>query len=131
MKIDRPWTFWSQSPTAAAKSLERWCWLAAAGLVLSLALGVGPAAGAPSRPSAGAHPEDPHVLILQRRCIDHVMWQTAGQSSDAVLEEINRRCLAPLRGKASTAGLRLLSCERPFPVPLTPMTKRVAGCLGG
>src|SRR5260370_39258410 len=124
MKVDRPWTFWSKSPTAAAKSLERWCWLAAAGLVLSLALGVGPAAGAPSRLSAGAHPEDPHVLILQRRCIDHVMWQTAGHSSDAVLEEIKRRSLAPVRGKASTAGLRLLSSERPCPRRSTPSITR-------
>lgn len=132
MKTRRPRPFWSLSPTAAPQRLERSCWLAAAGLVLSLALGIGRAPAASPRPLAAARPEDPHVLILQRRCIDHILSQAVTMSEDEVVARINQQCMAPpRRPPASAPRLILLVCERPISVRLTPPTKPVAGCLRG
>jgi hypothetical protein len=108
--------------------------LAAAGLVVALALGTAPTAAAPAGLAASTRPEDPNVLVFQRRCIDAVIGQAVGQgqSEDAVVAQINRECLVPRRGQPSSpAGLRLLSCDRPFPVRLRPVTKLIAGCLSG
>src|SRR5712691_3907704 len=132
MKTGRRRPFWPLSPTTAAISLERWCWLAAAGVILSLALGIGPAAGASARPSAAAPPEDPHLLILQRRCIDRILSQAVDKTEDDVISRINQQCMTPPRSRpASAPRLILLACERPVSVRLAPVTKRVAGCLGG
>jgi hypothetical protein len=132
MKSSRRRLFWSLSPTAAAQSLERSCWLAAAGLVLSLALGIGPAVGASARPSAAAPPEDPHLLILQRRCIDRILSQAVDKTEDDVISRINQQCMTPPRSRpASAPRLILLACERPVSVRFGPVTKRVAGCLRG
>ena len=129
MKTGRLRPFWPLSPTTAAHRLERSCLLAVAALVAALALGTAPTAAAPAG-IAATRPEDPNVLVFQRRCIDRIIGQAVGQSEDAVVAAINRQCLMPRRGlPAAAAGLRL-SCERPFPVRLRPATKRVAGCLG-
>ena len=132
MKTRRRRLFWPLSPTAAARSLERSCWLAAAGLVLALAIGTTPGAAASPRPSAAILPEDPNVLILQRRCIDKILSQAVGKSEDDVVGRINQQCLTPPRSRpASAPRLVLLACERPIFVRFAPVTKRVAGCLGG
>src|SRR6202165_4315931 len=131
MKTGRLRPFWPLSPTAAAQRLERSCLLAAAGLVIALTLGAPPTAAAPAGLAAAARPEDPNVLFFQRRCIDRIIGQAVGQSEDAVVAAINRQCLAPRRGQpSSSAGLRLLSCERPNSVRVAPVTKQVAGCVG-
>jgi hypothetical protein len=71
-------------------------------------------------------------LVFQRRCIDRIIGQAVGQSEDVIYEQVNRQCLVPRRGQPSSpAGLRLLSCDRPFPVRLRPVTKLIAGCLSG
>jgi hypothetical protein len=130
MKIGRLWTFWSLSPRTAAKILEQCCWLAAAGLVLALALPTAPAAAA--RPSGAILPEDPHVLILQRRCIDKILSQAVDKTENDVVARINQQCLTPPRGRPPSAQrLVLLNCERPISVRVAPVTKWVAGCLGG
>jgi len=131
MKTGRRRSFWSLSPIAAAQSLERTCWLAAAGLVLVLALAPAPIANASARPSSGVAPEKVSVLFLQRRCIDRILGQARGMSEEAVVEEINRQCWAPRSGGPSpVARGMLLSCERPVSVRVMPAVKRVAGCLG-
>jgi len=131
MKTGARRPFWPLSPTAAAQRLERACWLTAAGLVLSLALGIGPATAAAPRPLAAIAPEDPHVLILQRRCIDHILSQAVDKTENDVVARINQQCMTPPRSRpASTPRLRLLACERTISVPVAPVTKRVAGCLG-
>jgi len=131
MKTGRRRSFWSLSPTAAAQSLERTCWLAAVGLVLVLALAPAPIANASARPSSGVAPEKVSVLFLQRRCIDRILGQAPGMSEEAAVEEINRQCWAPRSGGASPAAPgMLLSCERPVSVRVMPAVKRVAGCLG-
>ncbi len=131
MKTGRRRSFWSLSPTAAAQSLERTCWLAAVGLVLVLALAPAPIANASARPSSGVAPEKVSVLFLQRRCIDRILGQAQGMSEEAAVEEINRQCWAPRSGGPSPAARgMLLSCERPVSVRVMPAVKRVAGCLG-
>lgn len=71
------------------------------------------------------------MLVFQRRCIDRIIGQAVGQSEDAVVAQINRECLAARRGQPSApASLRLLSCGRPNSVPLAPVTKHLAGCVG-
>jgi hypothetical protein len=104
----------------------------AAAVILSLALGVGPAAAASPRPSAAPLPEDPQVLFLQRRCIDRFLGQAAGQTDQAVADQITQRCMTLRRGRLTAPPrIILLACQRPIWVPLAPMTRRVAGCLGG
>ena len=70
------------------------------------------------------------MLVFQRRCIDQIIGQAVGQSEDAVVAQINRQCLARRGQLSSSAGIRLLSCERPNSVRLAPVTKQVAGCVG-
>ena len=131
MKTGRRRSFWPLSPTAAAQSLERTCWLAAAGLILALALASDPVANASARPPSGVAPEKGSVLILQRRCIDRILGQARNKSEEAVVEQVNRECWVPrLGGPSSAARGKLLSCERPVTVRVTPAVKRVAGCLG-
>src|SRR5438874_3389760 len=130
MKTGRRRSFWPLSPTASAQSLERTCWLAAAGLVLALALASDPVANASAtRPPSGIAPEKVSVLILQRRCIDRILGQARNMSEEAAVEQINRECWV-LRGPSPAARGVLLSCERPVTVRVTPAVKRVAGCLG-
>src|SRR2546430_9933470 len=124
-------SFWPLSPTAAAQSLERTCWLAAAGLILALALASDPVANTTARPPSGVAPENVSVLILQRRCIDRILGQARDMSEEAAVEQINRECWVPrLGGPSSTARGMLLSCELPVTVRVTPAFKRVAGCVG-
>ena|ERR1700732_2365631 len=132
MKTGRLRSFWPLSPTTAAHRLERSGILAAAALVVALALGTAPTAAAPAGLAAATRPQDPNVLVFQRRCIDRVIGQAVGQgqSEDAAVAAINRQCLLPRRSQPSAAAGLRLSCERPFPVRLRPATKRVAGCLG-
>src|SRR6266550_301694 len=131
MKTGRRRSFWPLSPTVAARSLERACWLAAAGLVLALALAPAPVANASARPPSGVAPEKVNVLILQRRCIDRIIGQARDMSEEAVVERINRECWVPrLGGPSPAARAMLLSCELPVTIRVTPSLKRVAGCLG-
>jgi len=131
MKTGRRRSFWPLSPSAAAQSLERTCWLAAAGLVLALAFAPAPAATASAHPSTGVAPERVSILILQRRCIDRILSQARDMSEEAAAEQINQECLAPrLSGPSPAAHAMLLSCERPVMVRGTPAFKRVGGCLG-
>jgi hypothetical protein len=98
-------------------------------LVLALALPTAPAAAA--RPITAVRPEDPHVLILQRRCIDRILSQAVDKAEDDVISRINQQCMVPRSGKPSTApGLARLSCEPRYPMRVAPRTKRIAGCLG-
>lgn len=120
---------WPLRPTAAARSLQLCCVLVAGAIALTLA--TAPTAGAATRRPVAALLDNPHLLFLQRRCIDRVLWLTNGQSQEAVLAQINVRCMMPPGSKPTTAGARLPSCERPFGVHLTPATSRVTGCLGG
>jgi hypothetical protein len=116
---------------AAARSVELSCCLAAAGLVLALALATAPTAGPSARPPATALPDNVQLLIAQRRCIDRIIGLAKGQPEDVVVGQVNQQCMAQRPSRpASAVGSRLLSCERPFPVRLVPVTKRVAGCLG-
>src|SRR5437870_3289690 len=127
MKTGRRRSFWSLSPTAAAQSLERTCWLAAAGLVLVLALAPAPIANASARPPTGVAPEKVSVPFLQRGCIDRILGQAPGMSEEAAVEKINRRCGAPRLGSPLPAAPgMLLSCERPVGVRVMPALKRVA-----
>src|SRR5438552_8880244 len=132
MKTGRRRSFWPLSPTASAQSLERTCWLAAAGLVLALALASDPVANASAtRPPSGGAPEKVSFLILQRGCIDRILGQARDMSEEAAVEQINRECWAPRSGGASLAAPgMLLSCGRPVSVRVMPAVKRVAGCLG-
>ena len=83
------------------------------------------------RPPSGIAPEKGSVLILQRRCIDRILGQARNKSEEAVVEQVNRECWVPrLGGPSSAARGKLLSCERPVTVRVTPAVKRVAGCLG-
>src|SRR6267154_2817132 len=129
MKTGRRLPFCPLSPTAAAASLERTCWLAAAGLALALALVPEPVAKASARPPSAVAPEKVSVLILQRRCIDRILGQAPDMSEEAAVEQINRECWVP-RSPSSAARGMLLSCARPVSVRVTPAFKRVAGCLG-
>jgi hypothetical protein len=99
---------------------------------LALALATAPAAGPSARPHASATPDNPHLLIAQRRCIDRIIGLAKDQTEEAIFEQINRLCMALSFSKPSSgAGIRLLSCQRAAAVRFTPATKRVAGCLGG
>jgi hypothetical protein len=130
MKVRRLLRIWPLRPTVAASGLQLCCWLAAGASALALA--TAPTAGPSSRLTATVRPDDPHLLILQRRCIDRIIWQAEGQPEDIVVRQVNQHCYVMRSSKrTSAAGLRLLSCERPFTVRVTPGPKRVAGCLGG
>jgi hypothetical protein len=130
MKVRRLLRIWPLRPTPAATGLQLCCWLAAAALALALA--TAPAAGPSARPHASATPDNPHLLIAQRRCIDRIIGLAKGQTEEAIFEQINRLCMALSFSKPSSgAGIRLLSCQRAAAVRFTPATKRVAGCLGG
>src|SRR6202022_1042697 len=104
MKVRRLRYFWSLSPTAAARSLERACWLAAGLLVLALALATGPAATASARVPTAVPPDNPRILILQRRCIDRILGQALGKSEEAVVAQMNQQCMAPRPARSSSAG---------------------------
>ena len=119
---------WPLRPTAAARGLQLCCVLVAGATALTLA--TAPTAGAATRRPVAALLDNPHLLFLQRRCIDRVLWLTSGQSDEAVVEQITLRCMTP-RGGKPTSAVRLPSCERPFGVRLTPPANRVTGCLGG
>ena len=130
MKVGRPRGIWPLRPTATASALQLCCWLAAAAFALALATtsSTGAAAGRP----VAALPDNPHVLILQRRCIDRIIGLAKGKPEHVVVRQINQQCLAPRPRKASSAsGLRLLSCEHPFTVRVIPGAKQITGCLGG
>jgi hypothetical protein len=132
MKVPRLPGIWSLSPIAAVRGLELSCWLAAAGLVLALALAPAPSAGASVRPAAAVVPDNAHLLIAQRRCIDRIIGQAKGQPEDVVVRQVNQQCMAQRPSKPSAAaGAKLLSCEHRIAVRLTPAAKRVAGCLSG
>jgi hypothetical protein len=131
MKTRRRRLFWPLRPNAAAQGLERSCWLAAAGLILALSIGTTPGAAAATRPSAAILPEDPHVLILQRRCIDKILSHAVGNTESDVASRINQQCLTPPRfGPAPARRVVVVACERRISVLFAPATKRVAGCLG-
>src|SRR2546422_7172193 len=108
MKTGRRRSFWPLSPSAAAQSLERTCWLAAAGLVMALAFAPAPAATASAHPLTGVAPERVSILILQRRCIDRILSQARGMSEEAAVEQINQECLAPPVGAPSPAAHAML-----------------------
>ena len=130
MKVRRPRGIWPLRPTAAASGLQLCCWLAAGAFALALA--TAPTTGAAAGRPMATLPDNPHLLILQRRCIDRIIGLAKGKPEHVVVRQINQQCLAPRPSKpSSAAGLRLLSCERPFTVRVTPLAKRVAGCLGG
>jgi hypothetical protein len=130
MKVRRLLRIWSQRPTAAATGLQLCCWLAAAAFALALA--TAPSARPSARPPATSVPDNPQILIAQRRCIDRIIGLAKSQPEDVVVRQVNQQCFAQRPTKPSSAGgLRLLSCERPAAVRFTPATKRVAGCLGG
>jgi hypothetical protein len=121
---------WPLHPKTAATGLQLCCWLVAAALALALA--TAPAARPSARPYVSAAPDNPQLLIAQRRCIDRIIGLAKGQTEEAIFEQINRLCMALSFSKPpSRAGIRLLSCERAVAVRFTPATKRVTGCLGG
>src|SRR3989442_10943875 len=131
MKTGRRRSFWPLSPSAAAQSLERTCWLAAAGRVGAPVLAPPPAATASGHLPTVAAPERVRILILQRRCIDRILGQARDMSEEAAVEQINQECLAPrLGGSSPAARVMPLSCERPVTVRVVPAVKRVGGCLG-
>src|SRR2546423_15064994 len=90
MKSGRRRSFWPLSPTAAAQSLERTCWLAAAGLILALALASDPVANASARPPSGIAPEKGGVLILHRRCVDRILGQARIKREEPPAEAADR-----------------------------------------
>jgi hypothetical protein len=129
MKVGRLRGIWSLRPMAATIGLQLSCLLAAA--VCALALATTAIAAPAARPPATALPENPQVLIAQRRCIDKVIGQARGLPEDVVVRQVNQQCLAQRPSKPMRAGVRLLSCERLFDVRWTPGAKLVTGCLSG
>jgi hypothetical protein len=72
------------------------------------------------------------VVVFRANCIERILAHAADKTEEAVVHEINMQCrTAGSNQPSSAAGLAPLTCGHPFTVALTPVARRVAGCLGG
>ena len=115
----------------SATGLELGCWLAAAVLALALLLAPPPNTVASTQPTAIGAPPAPHLSIYQQHCMERILARAVGKTEESVTTLINQLCIAPFRGRlSSAAGQALPPCDRLFTLRLTPVAKPVAGCLG-
>jgi len=128
MKVAAQRRFWSLRPTLTARGLELGCWLAAAVLAVAIAISASPPTGPPAQAVGAISAPQAAEAIFRRRCIDGVLASDLGDTEEHVVRLINQQCMTRRRTVASPVGL---TCGRSFVAPLTPVARRVAGCLGG
>jgi hypothetical protein len=133
MKVAAQPSFWSLRPIATAVRIELICWVAAAGLAVSLALAPATTAAtyiqAPT-PTVATVP--PSLTIYQQRCTDRIIRRAVGRSEEYVARLINQLCIQPFRARVASLNSHAgLPCARGFPGRWTPGAKLVAGCPGG
>ena len=115
---------------SAARGVEATCWLAAAILAVAPVLG-NRGAGASAESIRAIAVPPPQLSLHQSRCIERILGRAADRTEEEVAARIKADCFA--RGGVTYSGPRteLTSCGRVFTVQVTPVARRVAGCLGG
>jgi hypothetical protein len=133
MKIAAQPSFWSLRPIPTAARIELSCWIAAAGLAVSLALAPATAAATPIQAATqAAAPVPVSLTIYQQRCTDRIVRRAVGRSEEYVARLINQLCIQPFRARVAPLNSHAgLPCDGRFPGRWTPGAKLVAGCLGG
>ena len=130
MKIPALRGFWSLGPTETSLGLELGSWLAAGFLALALVISPTPPAGRPTptiRAAIGV-PRALDLLASRQHCIDRVLAGDLGMTEEYVVRQIDQRC--SMRPRIAAGPVRL-TCGRPFVAQLTPIARRVTGCVGG
>lgn len=129
MKIPARRGFWSLRPTAASRGLELGAWLAAGLLAAALVISTAPPAGPAVRAMRAIGVlRAPDLLAYRQHCIDRVLASDLGMTEVYVVRQINQQCSTRRRTGAGPVGL---TCGRPFVAQLTPIARRVTGCVGG
>ena len=108
--------------------LELICWFAAWLMAVALATSPAPPAASLAQPvrTIGV-PHSPDLLAYRQHCIDRVLASDLGMTEESVVRKINQQCSTRRRIVTPPA---LLTCGRLFVGELTPIAKRVTGCIG-
>jgi len=97
---------------------------------MAVALAISPAAPAASlaQPirTIGV-PQSPDLLAYRQHCIDRVLASDLGMTEESIVRKINQQCSTRRRIVTPPA---LLTCGRLFAGELTPIARRVTGCVG-
>jgi hypothetical protein len=128
MKIPAQRGFWPLRATLTAGGLEMGCWLAAAVLAVALVISPGAPASPPNRAvRAIGVPQAPDLLAYRQHCIDRVLASELGMTEEYVVRRINQECSTRRRIAAPPP---VLICGHLFVGQLTPIARRVTGCVG-
>jgi hypothetical protein len=125
MKIAAQLGFWPLHPTPTARGLELGSWIAAGVLAVALVISPGPPIRAVR---AIGVPQSPDLLAYRQHCIDRVLASDLGMTEEYVVRKINQQCSTRRRIVTPPA---VLTCGRLFVGQLTPIARRVTGCVGG
>jgi len=108
--------------------LELSCWFAAWFMAMALATSPAAPAGSPAPPvrTIGV-PQSPDLLAYRQHCIDRVLASDLGMTEKFVVRKINQQCSTRRRIVTPPA---LLTCGGLFVGQLTPIARRVTGCVG-
>ena len=128
MKIAAQPGFWSLRQTPTARGLELGCWIAAGVLALTLVISPASPASPPVRAvRAIGVPKSPDLLAYRQHCIDRILASDLGMTEEYVVRKINQQCSTRRRIVAAPAAL---TCGRLLAGQLTPIARRVTGCVG-
>ncbi len=129
MKIAAQRGFWPLLPTPTARGVELGCWLAAGVLAVALVISPAQPAGSPAQPvrTIGV-PQSPDLLAYRQHCIDRVLASDLGMTEKYVVRKINQQCSTRRNIAARPVAL---TCGHAFVGQLTPIARRVTGCVGG
>jgi len=72
-------------------------------------------------------PHSPDLLAYRQHCIDRVLASDLGMTEESVVRKINQQCSTRRRIVTPPA---LLTCGRLFVGELTPIARRITGCIG-
>jgi hypothetical protein len=104
------------------------CWFAAWFMAVALAISPAAPARSPAQPvrTIGV-PQSPDLLAYRQHCIDRVLASDLGMTEEYVVRKINQQCSTRRRVVTPPA---VLTCGRLLVGQLTPIARRITGCVG-
>ena len=128
MKIAAQPGFWSLRQTPTARGLELGCWIAAGVLAVTLVISPTPPPEPPtSAVRSVAVPRPANLLAFRQHCIEGILGSDLGMTEEYVVRKINQQCSTRRRIVTAPAAL---TCGRLLVGQLTPIARRVTGCVG-